>query len=95
MSPSNATSTDDRELSIHDLARGLGIDRTIVRRNVRAGMPRSSIEAAREWRALYVRPRARSERPSVPGKDGAQIRPRADGLCRYPGASSARLTFPP
>jgi hypothetical protein len=71
MSPS-----DDSELSIHELARRLGIDRALVRRNVQAGMPRT-LEGARSWRAARVRPYTRPsvETPDVvpmPPPDSAQ-----------------------
>ena len=54
MSPSN-------ELSIHELARLLGLDRKIVRRNIAAGMPRK-VDGARAWRSARVRPYLRPTR---------------------------------
>jgi hypothetical protein len=71
------------ELSNHELAGQLGIDRALVRGNIKAGMPRS-LEGARSWRAARVRPytRPKVEIPDivpVPPADPESQSPRVEG----------------
>ena len=43
------------ELTIRAIAEGIGVSTTIIERNVRAGCPRTSIEAVKKWRAQNVK----------------------------------------
>jgi hypothetical protein len=48
------------------LAIALGIDEAAVSRDIRRGMPSTSVEAAARWRDIHVRPYSRSVNTRVP-----------------------------
>jgi hypothetical protein len=56
------------ELSTHALSKALGLDRRLVARDIKAGMPRS-LEGARIWRALHRRPYLRASQMTMSKAD--------------------------
>lgn len=56
-----------RRLTTRQMARELGISGPLVSVLSRKGMPMNDVLKAKEWRALYVRPRAKPERPEASG----------------------------
>jgi hypothetical protein len=50
-------------MSVSEMARALGIDKAVVSRHARRGMPMHSVSAANAWREMNAKPRARKDRP--------------------------------
>jgi hypothetical protein len=53
-------------MSISEMARALGIDKAVVSRHARRGMPMHSTQAANAWREVNAKPRARKGQPLPP-----------------------------
>ena len=77
MTPNNTTLTVPKNQT--DLARHLGISKGVCSQNVRAGMPTSSVEAARAWRRAHLCP-MRSKAPPPPPRPHSTAMEIAQGL---------------
>lgn len=53
-------------MSISEMARALGIDKAVVSRHAKRGMPMHSVSAANAWREVNAKPRARKGQPLPP-----------------------------
>lgn len=90
-------SQPDSELSANALPKALGLDRRLIGRDIKRGMPRT-LSGAREWRALHVRPRNRPEQEATcTGGHDDDIRPKSNVVDLYGteiGAEQLEDTIP-
>ena len=59
-----------------ELCNALGIDKSVVSRLIRKGMPTSSVQAAQAWREIYAKPRAKKGSGGTPPPVPKEVKPR-------------------